>query len=242
MYESRLLFNQPVYLGIFTMALGGWVTAFVGALLESGTVSYRTWLFIAMAFAVIAATALAIMSRALNYYRVALISFYSVMFACLVFSIDEHIYRQETGRQVCGAGFIFVAFSLAVLIIVFGSSDGSYVATQVQHWGGDVGMHHHLPDHSMVAKTLATSGSHTMSVANSQVIRIPSMPLIPATTYAYKARAKYMYEANPDDPNELSFEKDEILEIFEIKGKWWQARKQDDSVGIVPSNYLEIIN
>ncbi|KAJ1921109.1 Transmembrane osmosensor [Tieghemiomyces parasiticus] len=240
-FESRLLLQQPVYLGTFCLGLIGWVVALVGALMVSGVASYRTWFFLALAFVVLISTALVIMSRAIGYYRFVLVSIYAVTLPCIFLVIDEYIYRSQVGQQMCGAGFIFVAIVLFMWIIMFASNDGSYVTTQVRHWGGDVEMHHHLPDHQSVAKTFATSGSHTMSVANSQVIRIPSMPLIPTANYAYKARAKYLYEASPEDPNELSFDKDEILEIVDIKGKWWQAKKADGSIGIVPSNYLEII-
>ncbi len=37
--------------------------------------------------------------------------------------------------------------------------------------------------------------------------------------------------ASPDDPNEISFAKGDILEILDKNGKWWQARKVDGSVG-----------
>ena len=37
--------------------------------------------------------------------------------------------------------------------------------------------------------------------------------------------------ASPDDPNEISFAKGEVLEILDKNGKWWQARKQDGTVG-----------
>ncbi|TFK81655.1 hypothetical protein K466DRAFT_557664 [Polyporus arcularius HHB13444] len=57
----------------------------------------------------------------------------------------------------------------------------------------------------------------------------------------YRAKALYNYTASPDDPNEITFSKNEILEILDKNGKWWQARKQDGTVGIAPSNYLQII-
>ena len=64
--------------------------------------------------------------------------------------------------------------------------------------------------------------------------------------------------ASADDPNEISFDKNEVLEILDKQGKWWQAKKADGSVGsessisclklllliyfpVAPSNYLQII-
>ena len=44
--------------------------------------------------------------------------------------------------------------------------------------------------------------------------------------------------ASTDDPTELSFRKGEMLEVVEKKGNWWQARKGDGTMGIIPSNYV----
>lgn len=63
----------------------------------------------------------------------------------------------------------------------------------------------------------------------------------PMPGYGYRARALYAYQANADDPTEISFSKGEILDIVDNSGKWWQARKSNGETGIVPSNYMQVL-
>lgn len=67
-------------------------------------------------------------------------------------------------------------------------------------------------------------------------------PLAFITRYDIDFTFLLIDQGSPDDPNELSFQKDEMLEILDKRGNWWQARKADGTTGIVPSNYVSLIH
>ncbi|ORE09341.1 hypothetical protein BCV72DRAFT_248245 [Rhizopus microsporus var. microsporus] len=148
--------------------------------------------------------------------------------------------------------------------MIFGSDPESYIGQYgPSHYGNSVGIQHHRQQQPQQQQAYEMTGEKTI-LSDPPVQTATTPTTAPATTtttqepntalsasnqvtemsqpspieYREKVKALHAYQANPDDPNELSFAKGEVLEIVDRNGNWWQARKTDGTVGIIPSNYV----
>ncbi|KAF7965042.1 hypothetical protein HWV62_843 [Athelia sp. TMB] len=142
-----------------------------------------------------------------------------------------------------------------------GGPGSAGVRSQHSFNNGPAGSLHDGPARSVAAGSINGPGGDARSLGGAQGDLGPGSPLMGGAAgigaagsgaggsagdqapeaYSYTAKALYAYTASPDDPNEISFTKGEVLDIVDKQGKWWQAKKADGTIGIAPSNYLQII-
>lgn len=92
----------------------------------------------------------------------------------------------------------------------------------------------------------STNGDTFMSTTNGDTMMTDTMGIYSELgeedNFPYTAKALYSYEADANDQYEISFDQGEILRVTDIEGRWWKARRANGDTGIIPSNYVELID
>jgi len=243
-FDFALIAGNPFFLGSLGLAVIGWIVAFGGACALTRIVGSYTWFVIIFELFLIAGVAISVATDAVRYYRLAIIAFLATNFYFVTTVVNNTIYTGVVSLQAVAAGHIFIGIVNIAWIFAFGSEDGSYVYSSINAIAINKPMEsqtvHSGPGGHIHGGHSGPGGPATNIPMNTQE-NMNTVVVSHNAEYAYKAKALYAYEANPEDPSELSFGKGEILDIVDNKGKWWQARKTDGTVGIAPSNYLQVI-
>lgn len=99
----------------------------------------------------------------------------------------------------------------------------------------------HLPSSTLSSANAPRRERSTSTKAYQHPKRVASLQ------HPITVRALYSYEANAEDPSELSFEKGDIMTVIANDGRWWRAKRSGRDgntleTGIIPSNYLVVLS
>ncbi|ORY27677.1 hypothetical protein BCR39DRAFT_224863 [Naematelia encephala] len=177
----------------------------------------------------------------------------------------EYIFTSEGAFIAVGVGSLLLAM-VDLVWILYLTSEEDTLFYNVLNAGGNGGLSSHsrrqarrdsaaafaggetgIGNVSGYQSTPRINGSYSMGYAPAATDTTPqknvtsydhATPPVSDEQYKHRAKAMYAYSASPDDPNEVSFAKGDILEVMDNTGKWYQVRTPSGQTGIAPSNYL----
>ncbi|KAI8581033.1 hypothetical protein K450DRAFT_279425 [Umbelopsis ramanniana AG] len=264
---NHLLSNTLLSVTVL-LSLVGWVIAFgaacaIGTFLADNVAT--TWWVIIFELILNLGIIYLIVSSTLPMYRLVVLAFLAVSISYLTGSIGTFVYSSNAAAAALSAGLIIMIIMQFLWVFIFGAEESSNFTTATAPFNGGTPMAFLSRNRGEKEEVVDTkSAGHSAPVGsvgypemnghNGGVYQAnhPSQPLpagnAPASPggvgsaapleYNQQVTALHAYQANPEDPTELSFTKGEALDVVECKGNWWQARKQDGTIGIVPSNYF----
>ncbi|KAL2848995.1 hypothetical protein BJX68DRAFT_255612 [Aspergillus pseudodeflectus] len=245
---SNILYN-PFALSTSLLAIIGWFISFASSIVASIHVSYPTfsWWNTAYSLCCLSGSAVILVNNSQR-HRIATVGYLSAGFTFNVLSVNNLVYRNSTACQVAAAGSILVSIIIVIWIFYFGSIPQETIQSErrapledpesfsLRNQTEEVQIH--------IDPSVRCSGVHP-PLSRYSVIREyqggQASTASHQTIYPYRAKAIYTYAANPEDKTEISFEQHEMLEVSQVTGKWWWARKLDGTSGIVPSDYMVLL-
>ncbi|KAJ2022070.1 Transmembrane osmosensor [Coemansia sp. IMI 209128] len=250
--DFKRVASNPIFGGPLLLMFIGVIVSLACAATQTEQLFSTTWFMIVYLLLLTTALFWAVVFGALGRYRHALLTMIGVGFSLNIGHIVYYINATIVALQAMSAGLIFVEIMLFFWVLILGSGPGTYLA-ELTGTGHDMRNMGYGGEHSMsrVNNYRHTVNSNTNSGGRASIADYYTSEMnqstvsgkgTDTTSIVYKARALYPYEANPDDPNEVSITKEEIMLVIDDSGKWWQVKKEDGSVGIAPSNYLARIS
>ncbi|KAI8993433.1 hypothetical protein BDB01DRAFT_902960 [Pilobolus umbonatus] len=239
---SRRMIQSPFLLVSSVIAITGWIITFISGC-KINVLKGAWWIVIYELVIIIGHLIVFSLGTAHN-HRIACVAFLASSIPLLTIQIDYVVQNDKPSLQklyihAYGVGYAIILIIQYSWILVLGSDKETFL--------GRLG---YLPEEekcllkSQCSRIFTEGNLVDMSSALNRLNR----PIYPESSdrafmresiveYKIKVQALHEYEGCAQDPNELSFEKGEIMDIIDNKGNWWQARKHNGSIGIIPSNY-----
>ncbi|KAI8099926.1 uncharacterized protein BX664DRAFT_322426 [Halteromyces radiatus] len=230
-----MIFSKKLLIlnGVFSLI--GWLLGFIG-LCTAGksTVRHSWWMTIYNLGLIVLIFGVVCKSKQ-DMFAPLLLSLVTIG---ILYNTQEVSFYLENNRlspfYVTGAGYIILIVAQFMWLVAFGIKDIYTEPTRTTKTEDD--------DHLFTPQASSNIMPTDMDMAQHQNMLVNdamnTIYVSPHAEFKIPVVALHAYGANPEDPNELSFEKGEILYVHEKKGSWWQAKKSDCSVGMIPSNYV----
>jgi SHO1 osmosensor len=262
---SRMFQSIPIAASS-VLSFVGWILYFIGiCVLQSQTKGTPnpyglSWFYLFYFLAMIIGFVYLIASDSVQEHRQTFLTFLASGFVFLVLTMDKYLILAQTldnvftvnalgvrvavvdqtaktGSGFTVAGAILMVFPWMYWMIIMGQCASESVAPKKeQPRNNHAGATTSTLNISVVGENMP-EGAPEKSSSKEGINRNN-------VTVVCKAKALYSYAANPADPTELTFEKGDVLDVLDNKGKWWHCTKfnaDGTSVsGIAPSNYLSV--
>ncbi|KAG4301524.1 hypothetical protein PCANB_001765 [Pneumocystis canis] len=260
--DINYLTDDLFILSTVILAFIGWITIIISSVVASINAAhfpYHSWWIAVYQFLIIFCVIGIILSNSGNTYRIALVGNLAILVSCELIICNTLLYNSEPSQPIIASGYIFISIINNIWVLYYGTTNdsifhlwtNSYILSEPPKNNQNQFISKPVLDKNIIMNDenfdesysndnqASTYVSHSLPPLSSMDNTENSVTM--SNEYPHKAKAIYTYNASPDDPREISFIKGEILEIGDISGKWWQARKNDGIIGIVPSNYLQLL-
>ncbi|EMR10852.1 hypothetical protein PNEG_00998 [Pneumocystis murina B123] len=251
-FDISYLIDDIFLLGTIIFAFIGWIITVISLIVSNVReidLPYYSWWVTVYQFFIIFCVITVILSNSGNTYRIALVGLITVALFSQALLCDTMLYYSKPSQRAIASGCIFLSIVDVLWILYYGTSNDSVYHLWTNSYISESSENIEKNFISKVTsdKDITSDDNHVAMTYTTQEHR--PLNFLDSTVnstavqheYPHKVKAIYSYNANPDDPREISFHKNEILEISDVTGKWWQARKHDGTVGIIPSNYVQLI-
>jgi uncharacterized membrane protein len=232
---SMIISNLSLVIS-FCFFVIGWLISFISACVYSSSSYDKSWLWWVIINGLISACLvfLIIDRNQVSGYRFALMTYLGVCINWSIGLVHSLLHVNLTSGNAVGVGQLLISVAYFVWILYFGCEKETLVGKYTNYNG--------------IVKSgnrQATPGNNSYNLQNvttdNSVVHEPSINNTPPPQTNLRAEALFDYSANKEDPNEISFCQGEVMDIIDNNGRWWQARKADGTMGIVPSNFFKVV-